>query len=109
MGVPCEAVLCAVVSHVSFRQGRGCARGQIVIAGVSRDGIGLQGWLIHWHALHSTGLLDSRKPEGAPRTLSVLQLNAIRERRSSELRFCRKHAALLSEAFPIYLQSFMYN
>ena len=66
MGVPCEAVLCAVVSHVSFREGQGCARGQIVIAGVSRDWIGLQGWLIHWHALHSKGLWDSSITKGAP-------------------------------------------
>ncbi len=79
MRVPCEAVLCAVVPHVAFRKGRGCARGQIVVAGMSRDWIGLQRWLIHWHALHSKGLSESSITEGTPQyrmLLSMLLLDA---------------------------------
>ena len=56
MGIPCEAVLGAVVSHVSLWERRGWARGQVVVARMSRDGIGLQGCLIHGHALCSTQL-----------------------------------------------------
>ena len=103
MRVPCEARLGAVVRHVTFWMGRGCAGGQVIVAWMVRNGVGLQRGMIYWRALCSTSLCDVVKcAPGCQLQKGLLQLDAGMQDRYMGMGLCWSDAhPLLCQPRPI--------